>query len=143
MARLTSEHKRFAYQQIAWDRTPTEVADIVNETFGLDTTRQQIHGLTRSKQAQREIEKLRKKAQKNVEATPSFHLAIRIKTLHDMAVKARSMRNYKLAAELLEQIAKDAGGAFTNRREHTGKDGKPLVPAKIEIELVDPPERHQ
>jgi hypothetical protein len=34
--------------------------------------------------------------------------------------------NVVLAAALLEQAAKEAGGAFTNRRELTGANGEPL-----------------
>jgi hypothetical protein len=40
-----------------------------------------------------------------------------------MAEKAEAQGNMVLASSLLEQAAKEMGGAFTNRRELTGKDG--------------------
>ena len=50
-----------------------------------------------------------------------------------MITKAIEMNNMPLAAQLLEQAAKESGGAYTNKHqlEHTGKDGKdlPATPA--------------
>ncbi len=57
-----------------------------------------------------------------------------------MAVKAEDQGNMVLAAQLLEQAAKEMGNAFTNRRELTGKDGKdlPAPPAMVTVyELPD------
>lgn len=45
-----------------------------------------------------------------------------------MLDKVEKQGNTALAAQLLEQAAKESGGAFTNkhRLEHTGKDGAPI-----------------
>ena len=45
-----------------------------------------------------------------------------------MIHKAESKGNMPLAAQLLEQAAKEVGEAYTNRQrlEHTGKDGGPI-----------------
>ena len=42
-----------------------------------------------------------------------------------------------LVAQLLEQAAKETGGAFTNRRELTGKGGGPIA---SQITTVTPEE---
>ena len=52
-----------------------------------------------------------------------------------MATAAEDRGNMPLAAQLLEQAAKEMGNAFTNRHELTGKDGKdlPVAPAPVAI----------
>ena len=54
-----------------------------------------------------------------------------------MAEKAEGMHNLPLAAQLLEQAAKECGDAYSNRHkhEHMGKDGKdlPAPPAPVTI----------
>lgn len=48
------------------------------------------------------------------------------------------MQNKKGMQGILEQAAKEWGDAFTNRQkhEHTGNDGKDLVPRKITVNEV-------
>lgn len=41
----------------------------------------------------------------------------RLNELHDLYERAKKLKNFKLAAELLEQIARECGGALTNTRE--------------------------
>lgn len=48
-----------------------------------------------------------------------------------MAVKAEQRKDFALAAKLLEQIARELGGSYTNRTELTGKDG-----GKVEVEVT-------
>jgi len=48
--------------------------------------------------------------------------------LDRLAAKAERMGNMAMVSQLIEQAAKEAGGAFTNKHrvEHTGKDGAPI-----------------
>ncbi|HEX8177868.1 MAG TPA: DUF2280 domain-containing protein [Pyrinomonadaceae bacterium] len=43
-------------------------------------------------------------------------------------------RQYVLAAEMCEKAAKEIGGAYTNRRELTGKGGGPIETAGLTLE---------
>jgi hypothetical protein len=66
------------------------------------------------------------------------HRAVRLRAIDRMAAKAESMNNMSLAAQLLEQAAKEVGGMYTNRREHIGADGKGLAvipPAPVVIHM--------
>jgi hypothetical protein len=51
--------------------------------------------------------------------------------------RVQGQGNMALAAQLIEQAAKESGGAFTNRREMTGKDGAPLIPPKSAQDMTD------
>lgn len=50
-----------------------------------------------------------------------------------MATRTETMKNYALAAQIVEQAAKECGDAYTNRQkvEHTGKDGGPIESATL------------
>ena len=54
------------------------------------------------------------------------HRAVRLRMLQRMADKAEAQGNTKLLLTLLEQAAKEMGGAYTNRREIVGSGGKDL-----------------
>src|SRR5260370_987084 len=45
--------------------------------------------------------------------------------------RAEETKRYGLAAQLLKQAAEEMGGAYTSRREITGKDGVPVGPAVV------------
>jgi hypothetical protein len=71
--------------------------------------------------------------------------AYRLRELNDNYLKALKMKNLRMANAILEQASKESGGAYTNRRELTGKDGRDLptggavviLPAKSEIDGDD------
>ena len=80
-----------------------------------------------------------------VEETAEIGIAqkgFRLRMLEKMFQKAMAMQNIGKAAELLEQAAKEVGGAFTNRRELSGPDGKPVqtesvAPADPKKQVLD------
>src|SRR5260370_39199589 len=45
--------------------------------------------------------------------------------------RAEETKRYGLAAQLLKQAAEEMGGAYTSRREISGKDGVPVGPAVV------------
>ena len=55
----------------------------------------------------------------------------RLRNLQRLFEKAQARGNMALAAALIEQAAKEVGGAYTNRREHSGPNGGP-IPVKNE-----------
>ncbi len=68
---------------------------------------------------------------------PIANQNFRLRALDRLYQAAASRGNVALAAQLLEQAAKEAGGAFTNRREMTGKNGAPLIPLKSAQDMTD------
>ena len=66
------------------------------------------------------------------ERIPHAHKAVRIKKLAQAADAFENSGNYLAMARMLEQIAKECGGLFTNRREFMGKDG-----GAIKIQAVE------
>ena len=133
--------KAFIVQRLARFDQPSQVVKAVKEEFGLDVTRQRVHfydPTTRSGRALAEELKTlffetREKAKQDLNSIPSYHKAIRLQRLDAMINIAIDRGNVVLAAQLLEQAAKESGGAYTNKHQHevTGKDGKdlPATPA--------------
>lgn len=135
-AKLTEEARAFVVEQLAAYSTPAEVVKMVRERFEFEITPQSIESYDPTKWAGRNLterwrvhfEKARKAYLEDIESVPESYKAVRIKRLSAMASRAESKGNVVLAAQLLEQIAKECGDAFTNQRrtELTGKNGGPL-----------------
>ena len=131
--------KAFIVQRLARFDMPSQVVKAVKEEFGLDVTRQRVHFYDPTTRAGRALNEelkalffeTREKAKQDLDAIPSYHKAVRLQRLDAMIGVAIERGNMPLAAQLLEQAAKESGGAFTNKHqhEHTGKDGKDLPAA--------------
>lgn len=141
MAQLNDDIRRFIVQALACYDTPTQVANDVKEEFGLTLTRQQVAGYDYTKAT---CKGLAKKWRDLFDATrvrfldeaaeiPIAKQSFRLRALQTLYNRAVTSKNVVLAAQLLEQAAKEIGGAMTNRRELTGKDGKPLAVAHTSI----------
>jgi hypothetical protein len=138
MAKLTEDQKRRIVQELACFRTPSEVAAIVKEEYGVEPSRQQVREYN-----PRQVE-VAPKWRELFDATRKAFLAdqadigiaqpsYRLRELQDWYLQAKKSKNGPLAKDLLEQAAKETGGAYTNKREHTGKDGKDLIPPPLNI----------
>ena len=133
MAALNSEQQYFIIQCFAAFKSPTEIVEAVKNEFGLTVSRQQVWNYSPENPAvapkwKALFDERRASFIEKLDAHGISHKAYRIAELHDMARRARSSRNYPLAAQLMEQAAKEMGGLYTNKRELTGKDGAPLIP---------------
>lgn len=134
MAQLTEPVKLAITQALACFDTPTQVADMVKEEFGIVITRQQASqydaskttGKTMSKKLRAIFEETRKAFLESTADVPVAQQSYRLRVLQRMLLKAERSGNMALVAQLLEQAAKETGGLFTNRRELTGKNGGPL-----------------
>lgn len=132
--KLTDEVQTFVVTSLAMFDTPSTVADAVKKDYGVEITRQAVECYDPTKKAGAKLaekwkslfDEARKAFIEDTATIAISHKAVRLRALQRMAEKAEDMRNLPLAAQLLEQAAKEVGGAFTNRREHTGKDGAPL-----------------
>jgi hypothetical protein len=133
---LSGPVKAFIVQRLARFDQPSVVVRAVKEEFGLDVSRQRVHFYDPTSRAGRALAEdlkalffeTREKAKQDLDAIPSYHKAIRLQRLDAMITKAIELGNMPLAAQLLEQAAKESGGAYTNKHQHelTGKDGKDL-----------------
>lgn len=137
MAKLTEPIKIAIVQGLACFDTPTQVAEAIKEEFGVVLSRQQVgsYDPTKPNNASKGIakklralfEETRKQFLESAAEIPIAQQSYRLRALQRNFQKADAKGNIAMAAQLLEQAAKEAGGAFTNRRELTGKGGSPLT----------------
>lgn len=83
---------------------------------------------------------VRKRFRDDTADIPIANRAFRLRALGRMAERAESVKNLALAAQLLEQAAKETGGTYTNKQQVdlSSTDGT-MTPAKdrpIDAELV-------
>ena len=130
--RLTDEQRAFIVEQIACFATPTEAALAVYQEFGVEINAHNVEKYDYTKQAGKRCAKkwhalydvTRKAFLKHIEErVPHAHKAVRVKKLANASDVFERAGNYVAMAGMLEKIAKECGGAYTNRFEHTGKDG--------------------
>lgn len=140
---FTDEQKTFIVQALACFDTPSVVAAAVKAEFALDKepSRQRIHrydpetkaGTELSDQWKQMFAETRKAFLDQTAKIGIANRAVRLRKLDRIASSAEAKGNHVLVMQALEQAAKEEGGAFTNRRELTGKDGGPI---KTEGELA-------
>ena len=145
---LSDEVKRFVVQQLAMFETPSEVARAVKDEFGIEVSRQAVEAYDPGKRAgaalSQEFRELFAVTRETFIAdTASIgvtHKVVRLRTLARLIEKAEGRGNAVLVASLLEQVAKECGDAFTNKRqvEATGKDGAPLLDGGITVQFIRP-----
>jgi hypothetical protein len=124
MARLTAEHKAFVIRAFARFASVSETARELKEEFGIDASTQQLYGYhpdtVNFRAAKQWLELFHAERKRFLESTDSIGIAnkaYRLKELHKLCVIAIGRKNVKLAAELMEQAAKEMGEVFTNKRE--------------------------
>jgi len=142
MAALTDAVKRHIVQALAcWD-TPTEVSEMLREQFGIDVPRTHVAQYDPTKVAGQKLAKkwrdlfdaTRKRFREEVAEIPIADQAFRLRALGKIYDRHLSRGNVVGAAAVLEQAAKEAGGAFTNRREHTGAGGGPIEQKTVVVD---------
>jgi hypothetical protein len=125
MAALRSEVKAFIVQALACFDTPSQVVESVKKEFGIEISRQQCESHDPTKFAGRGLgakwaelfHAARKQFREKTTDIPIANRAYRLRTLGRMAEKAENMKNMALTAQLLEQAAKEIGGAYTNKQQ--------------------------
>lgn len=142
MATLSEAHKRFIVQALAcWD-TPSQVVEAIKEEFGVEVHRSQVAqydptkvaGERLAKRWQELFETTRDRFRQEVAEIPIADQAYRLRQLGKIYERHISRGNVVGAAAVLEQAAKEAGGAFTNRREHTGAGGGPIEQKTVVVD---------
>jgi hypothetical protein len=146
MAGLSGNVKVFIVERLACFDAPTEVRTAVKQEFGVDVSLPRLtaynptkaSGQRLSNQLKVLFEATRKRFLEDTASIPLVHQNYRLHVLQRQLKRADAAGNASLVMQLLEQAAKEVGGMFTNRRELTGKDGKPLVPAAVGPLPTDP-----
>jgi hypothetical protein len=137
VAKLTEEQKTFIVRRLACFRSPTEVCLDVEEEFGVQLTRDHVRTYNPlqvqvSKKWAVLFEATRKAFVEEVGQEGIAHQSFRLRELADLYRRAKNRKNDVLAAQLLEQAAKEAGGAFTNRRDNFNLDLTSLTESQLE-----------
>lgn len=118
--------------------SPSEVVEAVKDEFGITLKRQQVWGYDpKNEQPLSEplkdlFAKTRKAWEEQTIAVRVANQAHRLNRLDRLAIKAERSRNLPLAAQLLEQIAKECGGLYTNRQKIEAKVTGEMVTMSVE-----------
>ncbi|MBX3653209.1 MAG: DUF2280 domain-containing protein [Ramlibacter sp.] len=133
MAALNEDVKVYIITALAcYDSSKQVIAD-VREKFGLVVTSQQVSaydpGTQNGKRLSKAFKELfattREQFLKDASSIPIAQASYRLRVLDRLARKAEERGNANQLAQLLEQAAKESGGAFTNkhRLDHGGVVG--------------------
>lgn len=133
MAALKPEVKTFIVQALACFDTPSQVVAAVKEEFGIDISRQQAESHDPTKSGGKTLadkwrdlfNETRERFKSETGDIPIANKAFRLRALNRMVIEAERRKNYPLAAQLIEQAAKESGGAYTNKQivDHSSLDG--------------------
>ncbi|WP_419793037.1 DUF2280 domain-containing protein [Serratia fonticola] len=131
MATLPTEVKAFIVQALACFDTPTQVVKAVQAEFNLTITRQQVESHDPSKANGKKLGQkwvalfhfTRERLQNEIADIPIAHKACRLRSLDRMVAQAESVKNYGMAAKLIEQAAKEVGDAYANRQKQSRSKG--------------------
>ena len=133
MAELSGAIKGFVVTALARFMTPTEVVEAVKEEFGTTLSRQQVRHYNPEQSSDlapqwRELfEAERKRFTVDISSLAASHWSFRLRELEMLYRTAKQYGNTVGAAQLLEQMAREVGGHYTNRRELTGAGGAPMA----------------
>lgn len=124
-------------------KTPTEIVELVEQTFKVKTTVSQIcyyepkYGKI-SADLKTIFDDTRERYLKQIGEIPIANEAYRMEQLQralDRQLKARVV-NEPMVLNILEQAAKERGRMYTNRREITGAGGKDLIPDPVALAKI-------
>ncbi|MHC3822488.1 MULTISPECIES: DUF2280 domain-containing protein [unclassified Pseudomonas] len=149
MAALQTDVKAFIVQALACFDTPSQVVESVQKEYGVTITRQQVEthdptktsGKCLAKRWVTLFEDTRKRFREDTADIPIANRAFRLRALGRMAERAESIKNLALAAQLMEQAAKETGGAYTNKQQvdlssADGSMSPKAVPTGVDAALV-------
>jgi hypothetical protein len=146
MAALAENVKLRIVQALACFDTPSQVAKEINAEFGIVVSPQQCELYDPNKRAGQKLSEryrqifaeTRKTFLEDTSTIGVSHRAVRLRTLQRLIDRAESQGNIGMVSQLLEQVAKETGDAYTNRHklEHTGKDGGPIKTQPVPVDLT-------
>lgn len=126
MARLSEPEKQEVVRLLARYVPVPDVVVAMREQFGVEIDRFQVRSYDPTKARYEGGERLRaifeaerEKYDRSIDDIPIAHKAFRLNSLQIMLVRAQASGNLVLACKILEQAAKEVGGALTNRSNVT------------------------
>lgn len=137
--KLTDEARGYVVQALAMFDAPGIVAAAVKKDFGIVVTPQAVEAYDPNKRAGAKLSEkwrvlfatTRTSFLEDYGKIAISHRAVRLRALQRMAETAEHRGQIQLAAQLLEQVAKEVGNAFTNTRVLTGPNGSALIPPPV------------
>lgn len=144
--RLDDKQKEFIVQRLACYDTPSEVAAAFKDEYGMEVAPQRVEAYDPTKRIGKDLsqkwrtlfEATRKGFLEHVEHhLPEANKAVRVRHLIHAARAYKSRGNYVGMADMLERVAKELGNVHTNRRELSGRDGKPIEFSDLTDEQLD------
>ena len=143
--KLSQEQKVFVVELLASYRMPSEVVREVKERFGIDISPQAVEAYDPTKRAgkrlSKELRALFESARAEYVARVSnvavTQLVVRMEILQKGVLEFVRKGNYLGAAQLLEQVARDVGGMYTNRRELSGCGGAIVAEQRHSFSIED------
>lgn len=145
MAKLSSLHKTLIVQRLATFVSDKEIIEELR-TFGVEVDYAQIAyynpqtaGSRLGKEWVQLFDETRKRFIDDTSSIAISHRAYRLQELDRLYKKSKTSprENVPLSKEIIVEAEKISGNSYTNRRELTGKDGKPLVPGNPLEDLDD------
>ncbi len=133
--KLEDVHRTFLVREFSCFSTPTEAARALKQEFGIEISPQgaQHYDVTsgagaRAAKRWHELFDVSRQAFLDdvKERIPHGHKSVRIQKLARAADAFEKNKNYMGMARMLEQLAREMGDAFSNRRELTGRKRGPI-----------------
>jgi hypothetical protein len=145
MAALKNEVKSFIVQALACFDTPSQVAETVKNEFGVALTRQQVESHDPTKACSKGLaarwqtlfHDTRKRFREETADIPIANRAYRLRAMNRFVERAEGMKNIGLAMQILEQAAKEVGDVYVNRSRKDEPDDEPVIPTRIQVDVVD------
>lgn len=143
MAALNNEIKAFIVQALACFDSPTQVATTVKQSFDVVVSRQQVEAHDPTKRCSKGLAKrwvtmfehTRAGFREAMIEIPVANRSYRLRALGRMVEEAEERGNLVLAAQLIEQAAKESGDLYIRRpTRYRGDSDTPA--AKVEVELA-------
>lgn len=127
---FTDDQRAFMVTQFALGYGPTQIAAMVLERYGVETTKQVVNhynplssdGRSLAEKWRRLYAEVREKMVDDLTTIPIADKHFRLRQLQEFFYAARDKDEHGKAAMYLEQAAKEVGGALTNERnvKHSG-----------------------
>ncbi|MCP1119643.1 DUF2280 domain-containing protein [Robbsia andropogonis] len=145
MATLTEDVKAFIVQALACFDTPSQVSAAVKEEFGVEVARMQVAAYDPTKQSGKGMAKkwkeifaaTRKQFLEETGAIPIANQSFRLRALQKLYEKTERRGNVVVAADLIEQAAKEVGGMFVNKMRGESEDPDPPQPHTFTYQVQD------
>jgi len=144
--KLPEEAKAYVVRALACFTDASEILEVIRKDYGVEIARQSVEtydptkaaGAKLSKQWRDLFERTRQAFIEDIDGIGLAHKAVRLRTLERMRAKAEKQGNVALVVQITVEAEKIVGEIYTNKRQLTGANGKPLFPPKPITDDMNP-----